>query len=120
MNNKIASACAIALVAVSVPAAMAGPAETKFYRQNAPVNVKIVVLDGPSTAGARIEQTGRYNAAAIVSRSGGGYGAIYQSGIENTAFAGRGGRDVRTDIRQIQTAPPPAYVPRILRGWRRR
>ncbi|WP_306119428.1 MULTISPECIES: hypothetical protein [unclassified Roseitalea] len=121
MRKTTPIVCVALMFGAPASTVWAEPADTTVYRQNAPVNVKVLVLAGPAADdNVRIEQTGRFNAAAVVSRQGGGYTAIYQSGMGNSAFGGRGGRNSDTQIHQVQTFEPPAFEPRRSGIWRRR
>lgn len=121
MRYAIATALAVTMTMAGIDAASADADQPKVYRQNGAVNIKVIVLDRDGNgSGAIVDQTGRYNAAAIVSRSGGGYGAIYQRGTTNRAFGARRGSGATTDIRQRQIDLPQVYKPRWAGGWRRR
>ena len=121
MGRLLAAALVVTTGLTGATTALAESNEPRVHRQSAPVNIKIVVLERDGSAGgAIIDQTGRYNSAAIVSRRGGGYGAIYQTGGTNRAFGGLVGSGSRTVIDQVQIEVPHAYKPRWARGWRRR
>ncbi len=121
MRGVLAVTLAILTGCAGATAALAQSSEPRVHRQSAPVNIKIVVLERDGSAGgAIIDQTGRYNSAAIVSRNGGGYGAIYQTGGTNSAFSALRGTQARTVIDQDQIDLPHRFKPGWARGWRRR